>query len=110
MKLPADGRRRVAIEAISPQVDGGRFPAKRTVGDEVVVEADLLVDGHDRIGAVLRHRHERQEGWEEAEMRSIGNDRWRAAFPVSDLGTYLFTILAWVDTFSSWRSGFERKL
>jgi hypothetical protein len=29
-----DGRRRVVIAAVRPSVDGGRFPAKRTLGSE----------------------------------------------------------------------------
>ena len=58
MTLPKeDGRKRVIIEAISPVVDGGRFPAKRTVGDLVRVEADIFTDGHDAIAAsLLAHR------------------------------------------------------
>ncbi|HEX2227522.1 MAG TPA: maltotransferase domain-containing protein, partial [Candidatus Binatia bacterium] len=42
-----DGRKRVVIEAVTPEIDHGRFPAKRTVGDKVVVEADVFADGHD---------------------------------------------------------------
>ena len=38
-----------SIEGIRPQVDGGRFPIKRIVGDEVVVEADVFADGHEEI-------------------------------------------------------------
>ena len=45
------------IEGITPEVDGGRFPAKRTVGDEVRVEADIFTDGHDAIAAsLIAHR------------------------------------------------------
>ena len=54
--LPQDGRRRAVIEAVTPQVDGGRFPAKRVIGDTVFVEADVFADGHDEVVAILRHR------------------------------------------------------
>ena len=47
---------RVVIAGISPEVDGGRFPIKRTVGEEVIVAADIFADGHDVIVAVLQHR------------------------------------------------------
>ena len=49
----SDGRKRIVIESITPQVDGGRFPAKRTVGDQVAVEADVFADGHDAVAASL---------------------------------------------------------
>ena len=47
--LPADGARRVVIESITPCVDGGRFAAKRIVGERLVVEADVFADGHDAV-------------------------------------------------------------
>lgn len=53
-----DGRQRVVIEGVKPEIDGGRFPIKRVVGDTVVVEADLFADGHDVLSGVLRYRHD----------------------------------------------------
>ncbi len=41
---------RIAIEAITPQVDDGRYPVRHTVGELVTIEADLVADGHDRAG------------------------------------------------------------
>ena len=58
MKKKSDGRKRVIIEDLTPQVDCGRFPAKRTVGDQVRVEADVFTDGHDAIAASLLARRE----------------------------------------------------
>ncbi|MDE3086954.1 MAG: DUF3416 domain-containing protein, partial [Acidobacteriota bacterium] len=57
------GRARAVVEGIRPQVDGGRFPAKRETGDVVEVEADVYADGHDEVAAELRWRHEREKGW-----------------------------------------------
>ncbi len=31
---PEEGRSRVIIEGVTPEIDGGRFPIKRIVGDE----------------------------------------------------------------------------
>ena len=45
------------IEAVRPEIDAGRFPAKRAVGDTVVVSAAIFAEGHDRLAGVLRHRH-----------------------------------------------------
>lgn len=56
--VPVDGRKRVVIETVSPEIDAGRFPAKRAVGETVTVEADIFADGHDALAAVLRFKHE----------------------------------------------------
>lgn len=98
----AQGRQRVMIEGIRPEIDAGRFPIKRTVGGEVVVEADVFADGHDSIAVALRYQHE-GSGWNETPMEFIGNDRWRASFSVTDLGIYRYTVTGWIDHFSTWR-------
>ena len=46
-----EGRRRVIIEGVSPEIDGGRFPIKRIVGDKVIVEADVFTEGTMRSRA-----------------------------------------------------------
>ena len=53
------GRCRVAIENVRPEIDGGRFPAKRVVGERVIVEADIFADGHDAIAVAKRHAAKR---------------------------------------------------
>jgi starch synthase (maltosyl-transferring) len=103
-------RRRVIIEGVAPQVDGGRFPAKRVVGEDVVVEANIFTDGHEAISARLLSRHERERRWRESVMDFLGNDRWRARFPVEKLGTYLYTIEAWLDPFKGWRRDMQKRL
>jgi starch synthase (maltosyl-transferring) len=110
MQRPRDGRRRVAVEDVTPRVDDGRFPAKRIVGDLVTVEADVFADGRDHIGALLRYRHERDDEWHEAPMRPLGNDRWTAAFRVTELGAYLFAVAGWVDQFASWHADFLKRV
>ena len=107
--FPAEGRRRVEIEEIRPQVDGGRFPIKRTVGESVQVEARAFTDGHDRIRCLLRHRREDGTRWHEIPMVSAGNDWWRAEFRVPDVGRYLYTVTGWVDHFLSWRHELEHR-
>ncbi|MEP6752537.1 MAG: alpha-1,4-glucan--maltose-1-phosphate maltosyltransferase [Candidatus Dormiibacterota bacterium] len=99
----AEGRRRVAIEAVSPEVEGGRFPAKRSLGERVVIEADVFADGHDAVACVARYRHESEGEWSEVPMVALGNDRWRAEITVSRLGRYLYTVEGWVDRFQTWR-------
>jgi starch synthase (maltosyl-transferring) len=105
-----EGRKRVAIEAVSPEIDGGRFPAKCAVGESVTVEADIFADGHDALAAVLRYRHESSSSWIEAPMVPLANDRWRGGFTVTALGRYLFTVEGWVDHFETWRRQFAKRV
>ncbi len=105
-----EARRRVIIEAVRPEIDGGLFPIKRTLGEKVFVEADIFADGHDVISCVLLFRKEDESKWTEVPMEHIGNDRWRGQFEVRDLGRYLYTLRAWVDPFKSWRSDLKKKL
>jgi starch synthase (maltosyl-transferring) len=107
--LPDDSRRRVVIEAISPAVDGGRFPIKRIVGDRVTVEADVFADGHDALRCMLRYHKQAARAWAETEMALTHNDRWRGAFEVTELGRYEYTVAGWVDSFLSWRQDFVRR-
>ena len=102
--------RRVVVEAIEPQIDGGRFPIKRTVGEQVRVRADVFADGHDAVSAVVRYRRAGDERWREMPMASIGNDRWQAAFTVTSLGRYEYTVDAWIDRFASWRHELSKKV
>ena len=94
-----DGRVRAVIEAVMPCVDCGRFPIKRTAGEEVVVEADCFVDGHDVVACRVLYRRAEQKTWKSVAMLPLGNDRWRAAFSVESLGTYVYTVTAWADAF-----------
>lgn len=105
-----NGRSRVIIEAASPQVDGGAFPAKRVAGDVVIAEADIFADGHDLISAVVRHRHESETDWRDVRMRALVNDRWRAEFPVEELGFHVFTIEAWIDHFLTWHRDLKKRV
>ncbi len=108
--MGSEGRQRVAIEAVSPEIDAGRFPAKRSVGEKVAVEADIFADGHDALAAVIRYRHEGESDWTEVPMVPLVNDRWRAEFVVTELGRYRFTIEAWVDRFETWSRQFAKRV
>jgi starch synthase (maltosyl-transferring) len=108
--IESDGRKRVVIEGITPQVDGGCFPAKRTVGDQVRVEADVFTDGHDAIAASLLARREGSESWTEIPMQPLVNDRWFAAFRVGELGRYGFKVQGWVDHFETWRRDLLKRI
>ena len=106
--MEVDGRKRVIIEGVTPEIDGGRFPIKRTVGETVVVEVDVFTDGHDALSCVLQYRKAGETAWREVPMHFLVNDRWRGEFPVLELGRYEYTVIAWVDAFKSWRHDLGR--
>lgn len=106
----ADGRRLV-IEHIDPQVDCGRFPIKRVVGESVVVEADIFADGHDQIGCQILYWHEKSpKEISSSPMTHLGNDRWRGEFSVGNLGRYGYTVEGWVDHFQTWRRDLVKRI
>jgi hypothetical protein len=77
---------RVVIETVQPQIDSGRFPARRAIGETVVVTADIFADSHDRISAELMFRKTPDARWQRRPLELLGNDRWQGAFRVSELG------------------------
>ncbi|TRZ94690.1 MAG: alpha-1,4-glucan--maltose-1-phosphate maltosyltransferase [Rhodocyclaceae bacterium] len=108
--LPGTGRLRAVIERVRPEIDGGRYPAKRTVGEEVVVDADIFADGHDQLRGLLLHRPAGAKAWTEVAMTSLGNDRWQAGFQVAAPGRHEYTVIAWADRFLTWRHDLARRL
>jgi len=97
------------IENLQPLIDGGRFPVKRVVGEDLVVEADVFKDGHDVVAAALRWRLVGENRWHETSMRLIDNDRWRGVCSFYEAGVYEYTVEAWTDTFRGWQDEFTKK-
>ena len=117
MPVKEDGRKRVVIEGVDPEIDAGRFPIKRVAGDRVQVEADIFADGHDHVAAWLLYRAvplgQKASGaiaWQKVRMQSLGNDRWRGEFVVTDVGRYAYTLAGVVDHFDTWRSDLEKRI
>ena len=99
----------VVIENLQPLIDGGRFPVKRVVGEDLVVEADVFKDGHDIVAASLKWRVVGQDWWHETPMAHLDNDRWRGACTFYEIATHEYTVEAWTDTFAGWRYEFTTK-
>jgi starch synthase (maltosyl-transferring) len=110
-----DGRTRVVIENVTPQVDNGRYPIKRVVGEQIRVTADIFADGHDTLRAMLRVRQTAFErgatpgSWREIRLAPLANDAWTATLELPDLGWWEYAIVAWVDRFGSWRDELRKK-
>jgi len=106
----SDGRRRVVVEGVTPEIDCGRFAIKRITGDTVTVEADVFADGHDVVTAILGWRRAGVSQWNETPMEDLGNDHWRASFVPEEIGNYEYAVWGWVDHFATWWRGLQRKL
>ncbi len=99
-----EGAGRVVIEHLRPEVDAGRFPVKRSVGQTVEVRVGMFADGHDRLAGVLRYRHASSPEWSEVPVQPLPNDVWTATFEVLEEGRYEYTVEGWVDPFATWRA------
>ncbi len=97
------------IENLHPLTDGGRYPIKRVVGDDLVVEADIYRDGHDIVAAALKWRLLGEKQWHETPMTHIDNDRWRGVCTVYQNATYEYTVEGWTDFFRGWQHEFTLK-
>ena len=98
------------IEGVTPEIDSGRYPIKRVPGEQVVIEADVFADGHDLLTVVLKFRPENETIWSETVMESLGNDRWRGEFTVTQLGSCRYTIEGWIDPYKTWRSDLLKRI
>ncbi|HUV55655.1 MAG TPA: alpha-1,4-glucan--maltose-1-phosphate maltosyltransferase [Dehalococcoidales bacterium] len=105
-----EDRTRVVIEEVKPEIDDGRFPIKRIVGDKVVVEADIFADGHALPSGMLLYRKEDNPKWIEVPMEFLVNDRWHGSFVVTELGRYQYTLMAWIDQFKTWQQDMAKKV
>lgn len=85
----------VIIEYVYPDIDFGKFPVKREVGDSVEVFADIYKDGHEPLFASLKYRHYRDKGWKKVAMKLFNDHRWSASFKLDKIGKYFYTIEAY---------------
>ncbi len=108
-KISFAGRHRVVIDRLSPSVDGGLFPFKRVLGDQIRFEAHLIADGHDKIRARFCYRRRGEKAWTELSMRDEGNDVYAVDWMPEDIGVYEYDVAAWCDAFDNWHAGFVKK-
>ena len=101
---------RIQIQEVSPSLDGGRWPVKRTLGEPLEVSATIFADGHDVLEAALLHRGPEARRWTETRMEHLGNDRFTASIEPETLGRWQYSIAAWIDRFASWHHELERKV
>jgi starch synthase (maltosyl-transferring) len=99
----------IIIEHVEPQLDGGRYPVKRIVGESLEVTADIFKEGHDTIAGILRYKVHGEKHWQEVPMHHVDNDRWAGSFVLSENTRYLYTIGAHIKSFETWRAELTKK-
>jgi starch synthase (maltosyl-transferring) len=102
---------RLVVERVSPQIDCGRYPIKRVVGDTVEVQADIYKDGHDLIEARVLYRRAGERRWREVPMHYDFNaDRWSGRFQVDAIGRWQYAVEAWPDRFGTWQDHLKKRV
>jgi len=102
---------RLVIEQVTPELDAGRYPVKRALGETVRVEADIFKDGHDEIAGHLLFRQKGQSDWRRVPLTyQFDPDRWHAEFKVDQLGIWEYVIEAWPDRYATWVRDLGKRL
>ena len=99
----------IVIERVKPELDGGRYPVKRIVGEMLDVTADIFKEGHDIIGAIIRYKISGKKIWQETPMHHVDNDRWAGSFPLSSNNRYIYSVGAYIKSYETWRIELEKK-
>jgi starch synthase (maltosyl-transferring) len=102
--------RAVWIANVWPELDGGRFPVKRVVGETFEVGADILREGHEALAAVLKFRTVKDTSWREVPMELVDNDRWAGRFVLEENTRYLYTLEAYPDPYRTWAADLRKRL
>src|SRR5438477_4736842 len=110
MSIPKSPPTRIQIQEVMPQIDCGRFAVKRTVGERVEVTARIFRDGHETLGAAVRHKGPDATRWSETPLAPLGNDLWAGSFEVDRPGLWSFRIEAWVNRVASFQEELRRKV
>src|SRR4051795_4564291 len=96
---------RIPIMAVSPVIEGGRYPAKATVGEAVPVSALVFREGHDALNAdmVLTGPDGKRRPWVRMSLDPNEPDLWHAEVTPDQEGPWTFSIEGWSDPVATWR-------
>ncbi len=103
------GKQRVVIENVSPDLGCGKYLVKSVIGEKVKVEADVFSDGHDVVKAMLHYRKKGGGDWLETDMEFLMNDHWQGSFTPTEMGQYEFIVSGWIDHFATWQHALKKK-
>ncbi len=103
-------QQRIMIENVKPEIAGGRHFIKRITGETIQIEANILADGHDVLGASVLYKYEKEKNWHSSPLSEVGNDLWKGSFKVEKQGFYHYKIVGWLDHALTWQHNLERKV
>lgn len=92
-----NGKQRVVISGITPDIDHGKYCIKRCIGEEIKIKAVIFSDGHDDITCCVTYKHHEDAHVTTIAMNPLGNNIWQTAFIVDKIGYYYYSIKAWTD-------------
>lgn len=102
----------ITVQDVYPEIDCGKYPVKREVGDSLEVTATIFREGHDCLNASLLYRRQDESEWREVSMSRInpGLDLWRGTLRLEENTDYFYTIEASTDLFETWWQETGKKL
>ena len=95
---------RIPVLAVGPVVDGGRWPARAVVGEQVPVTGTVFREGHDPVSATAVLVRPDGSEHSRARLRSLGPglDRFGAVVIPDAEGRWSFRVEGWGDPFGGW--------
>lgn len=103
---------RIPIRDVSPQIEGGAWPAKATENESFPVRATVFREGHDRFGVEARLFDADGTLVQTAAMHDVqpGLFRFEGWLTPPTTGAFSFSVVAWSDPFETWRHNAEIKV
>ncbi|MDP1807096.1 MAG: DUF3416 domain-containing protein, partial [Acidimicrobiales bacterium] len=98
----------IVIDEVHPSTPLG-LAAKAVAGAHVAVSAQVVADGHDRLGARVRWRRVGDRRWDHGPMQERGDGRWVGSFVPRDVGAFEVVVEAWTDRYATWCHEIEVK-
>lgn len=100
---------RIVIEDVEPRLESGRFAAKAITHRAARIHARIFSDGHDKLAAEVAWREGKGQPWQKTALVPLGNDHWEAHITPTQVGRTEFIVLAWIDSYASFRYELEKK-
>jgi starch synthase (maltosyl-transferring) len=95
---------RIPVLAVGPVVEGGRWPAKAVVGEQVPITATVFREGHDAVAATAVLVDPDGQVHRRVRMHEVGAglDRMSATVVPDREGLWAFRVEGWSDPYGTW--------